>query len=158
MSSFSIYFMAPRGPISFLCCNVLLVSQLQSFSCTRDQFVVKFKVITLVADLPAKADCLRMVQFNGYHSCPWCTIPGEYSRCYKKMLFPLPEEEWEPRTESEFRRHGSLAEVLHHSQSGVKGVSPLSIVSCSSQKSCLILHALAFSRSRSHFHLLLCKS
>lgn len=60
--------------ILFMCCGVL----------------VQLKVVTISADLLAKATRINMVQFNGYHGCSNC-LKGQFDEGSWKMLFPVEE-------------------------------------------------------------------
>lgn len=102
-----------------------VVNHVQNFKMEFKDKIVCFKVISFLADLPAKAACLNMTQFNGYYGCSVCEIKGTYSPQYRKMIYP-PEKEL-----NDVRK--SIDHPVYVNQSklkkpcmGVKGPSPLS--------------------------------
>ena len=104
----------------------IFVDQVQSTSISYGCYTIFLRVLTLCADLPAKANCLLMNQFNGYDSCPNCNIHGTYSHEHKKMLFP--PGECSLRSEEEFLSCARAAEMQQNVIQGIKGLSPLSKV------------------------------
>lgn len=87
--------------------------------------IVKIKVLALVADLPAKADCLNMVAFNGYYGCSTCEEKGCYLLQHHKMAYPITGENARIRDAQSHAEHvnnATKAKPLF----GVKGGTPLS--------------------------------
>lgn len=106
----------------------ILVSHLEKVTFEHDGILVSAKVVTVVADLPAKAECLNMVQFNGYYGCSLCLIKGSYSLEFHKMTYPL-------TMEGTLRDAGSHAVHAREATTkkpvyGVKGTTNLSKVIC----------------------------
>lgn len=87
--------------------------------------IIRIKVLALVADLPAKADCLNMVAFNGYFGCSICEEKGHYSLEHRKMTYPITEENAKTRDVRSHSEHVKLA-AKSKPRFGVKGYSPLS--------------------------------
>lgn len=100
------------------------VDQIAQFSMTYNEFVVEIKIITLSADLPAKAAALNMNQFNGYFGCNICLIKGTYSNEYRKMIFL--DRDCELRDTVDYLRHVNNAKNTGNVCYGVKGPTPLS--------------------------------
>lgn len=102
----------------------LFVKQIESVSFYIENFLVKIKVVTLCADLPAKAKCLNMVNFNGYFGCTNCLIHGTYHSEFRKVIYPITSEPSPKRNSTSHRQH-----VRHCHENrpcyGVKGHSPL---------------------------------
>ena len=84
--------------------------------------IVTFCVRSIVADMPAKACLLCMVQFNGYSACPHCYMRG-YSHS-RRMLFPV-KKDFRLRESNDFKVSGLIAEQKKVFQSGVKSQTPL---------------------------------
>ena len=84
--------------------------------------LLNFRVRSLVADMPATACCLCMIQFNGYSSCPHCYIFG-FSQI-RRMLFSC-NKEFKLRENLDFRTCGWYAEKIGSSKCGVKSSTPL---------------------------------
>lgn len=102
-----------------------LVKQLISTSFSYDGLTVRVKVVTLIADLPAKALCLNMSQFNGYYGCSVCLARGSYDSSLHRMLYPI--NDLSPiRTEASYRAHIDDSERTGSPSHGVKGPTPLS--------------------------------
>lgn len=78
--------------------------------------VVRARLLMCVFDLPARASATNFVQFNGYHSCIYCSIEGIF----------LPGESHEPRTTASIKRSAEEAEKQGQAVLGVKGTSILS--------------------------------
>ena len=104
-----------------------LVNHLQNVNFRYDSSWIKFKVVTLCADLPAKASCLNMVQFNGYFACPMCLVEGSYCSDSRKVLHPITSEGC-LRTQESHCMHVRNAAINGTPSFGVKGPSPLSEV------------------------------
>lgn len=104
----------------------LLVDQLHSISFIYANYTVKVKVITLCADLPAKALCLNISQFNGYYGCPMCLIRGEYNSELHRMLYPF-DDSSPLRDQMSHQMHINQTSVDNQCY-GVKGSTPLSRV------------------------------
>ena len=49
--------------------------------------IVRIRIVALVADLPAKAACLNMTQFNSYYPCIFCEVKGTYLLESHKMTY-----------------------------------------------------------------------
>ena len=83
---------------------------------------IKFRVRSIVADMPATACVLCMIQFNGYSSCPHCYINGFSSNrrmllsC--KKLFKLGEN-------LDFKACSWYADRTNEMKCGVKSSTPL---------------------------------
>ena len=84
------------------------------------KFVVRVQLITF--DLPALATNCNIIQYNGYHACPFCIIKGE---CYEKqIIYPHFEQKHKEKTEADFIKYGST----NHSRVTtlvIKGPTPL---------------------------------
>ena len=76
----------------------------------------------IVADMPATACILCMVQFNGYSSCPHCFIKGFSQN--RRMLFPV-KKAFELRESSDFQACGYVADVSKTITCGIKSSTPL---------------------------------
>lgn len=86
--------------------------------------IFRIKVLALVADLPAKADCLNMIAFNGYYGCSICQEKGCYLLEHRKMTYPI------TRVNAKIRDVVSHAENVKKASKtkpclGVKGCSAL---------------------------------
>ena len=53
---------------------------------------ISLRFQSFVADLPAKASFLNIMQFNGYFGCLTCVHPGEYSQSCDKIIFKPQEQ------------------------------------------------------------------
>lgn len=76
--------------------------------------VFLFKPYILIADMPAKASLLNIIQFNGYYGCPRCTMRGE--RICRRLIYPI-FENFTLRTPEQFY----LASINVGLAAGVKG-------------------------------------
>ena len=103
----------------------LLVEQVNDFLLIYDGVIVKLKVLTLCADLPAKSKCLNMKNFNAYYGCTFCTLKGVYDSNLKKMLFPV-DESFSPRDTTSHCAYVRNAIEEGEPIFGVKGDTPLS--------------------------------
>ena len=83
---------------------------------------LRFRVRSFVADMPATACILCMVQFNEYSSCPHCYMKG-FSK-NRRMLFPV-KKCFKLREAKDFQACGYIAEVSKTVASGVKSLTPL---------------------------------
>ena len=84
--------------------------------------VLKFRVRSIVADMPATACVLCMVQFNGYSSCPHCFIKG-FSH-HHRMLFPV-KKAFKLRESVDFNACGYVADVSKAVTCGIRSSTPL---------------------------------
>ena len=82
--------------------------------------VVRIKLLFGIFDLIAKAQVLKMKQFNGSYGCPTCLHPGEYhsNQVYPPASYPLRTEE---KIERAIERGQASGEIIE----GIKGKSPL---------------------------------
>lgn len=103
----------------------LVVDKVNSFSLRHLNFTIKIKIVTLCADLPAKAKSLNMMSFNGYFGCTVCKIRGFYSSCDRKMIFPF-DDLSELRAEQSHIDHVNESIRTGSVCFGVKGTTPLS--------------------------------
>lgn len=72
------------------------------------KFDLVFLPILLVADLPAKASMLNMMQYNGLYGCHLCSMPGKTLE--KNHVFPATES-FSMRTVDEYSQNVSAALV-----------------------------------------------
>ena len=84
--------------------------------------LLKFRVRSIVADMPATACVLCMVQFNGYSSCPHCFIKG-FSHNHR-MLFPV-KKGFKLRESVDFNACGYVADVSKAVTCGIRSSTPL---------------------------------
>ena len=84
--------------------------------------LLKFRVRSIVADMPATACVLCMVQFNGYSSCPHCFIKG-FSHNHR-MLFPV-KKAFKLRESVDFNACGYVADVSKAVTCGIRSSTPL---------------------------------
>ena len=91
--------------------------------------VARVKLLLCAFDLPARASATNFIQFNGYHSCLYCSIEGEHIA--HKHVF-LPGESHEHRTTASIKQNAEDAEKQGQAVLGVKGTSILStfIIQC----------------------------
>lgn len=97
-----------------------LVDHLQSVRFRLPDFVVELKIITLCADMPAKAKCTNMTQFNGYYGCPFCLCKGTYNNASHKLLYRI-EDGGCLRSVFSHMDHAKKAEIQKAPVFGVKG-------------------------------------
>ena len=83
---------------------------------------IKFRVRSIVADMPATACVLCMIQFNGYSSCPHCYINGFSSN--RRMLFSC-KKLFKLRENLDFKACGWYADRTNEMKCGVKSSTPL---------------------------------
>lgn len=119
----SLYYGASKPDFQFLMTN--LVNQVESVNLFVNGLHIRVKLVTLTADLPAKAACLNMTQFNGYYPCNMCQIKGVFSNEFRKMLFP-DNQEIAIRTEDSFNCNAAVANDTSTTYFGIKGHSSLS--------------------------------
>ena len=83
------------------------------------QWKIRFEIIALVADLPAKCSILNMQQFNAYYGCTLCNVKCQ--RSSQRKLF-YPNERFSMRSTLQ---HYSYLQRLNETNSasfrGVKG-------------------------------------
>ena len=84
--------------------------------------LLKFRVRAIVADMPATASILCMVQFNGYSSCPHCFIKGFSQN--RRMFFPV-KKAFKLRESSDFQACGYVADVSKTITCGIESSTPL---------------------------------
>ena len=87
---------------------------------------VQFRCVTIVADIPAKANVLSMYKNNGYNGCNLCTADGK-TIGKSHSYYPF-EQEFEYRTPELNDRYVEIAEALNGGKHmfnvvGVKGRS-----------------------------------
>ncbi|RNA18943.1 hypothetical protein BpHYR1_000607 [Brachionus plicatilis] len=86
---------------------------------------LKFRVRcqSLIADLPAKASALNIMQFNGRYGCTTCFHPGEYDNESRKMIYgPL---NFKLKTTKDYEKLSLLTDKrAKENLFGVKGPSP----------------------------------
>lgn len=99
-----------------------VVALIEATSMEFQNNVIRIRIVALVADLPAKAACLNMTQFNGYYACNFCEVKGTYLLESHKMTYP-PNicKTRSVSSHSEYSRSGSNKKP----SCGVKGPSPL---------------------------------
>ena len=83
---------------------------------------VRFKLRSIVCDMPAKANMLCMNQFIGYNSCPHCFILGKYA--YHKMIFSVAKSFIHRETKS-FKLCGTKAKKQKEIVYGIKSYTPM---------------------------------
>lgn len=88
-----------------------------------------------VFDSPARCLFMNMVQFNGFHGCPYCYVRGETVQTSERghtLVYPFamdsPDGHSLLRTHSSHTRDGEEAERLMNSVNGVKGLTWFSYV------------------------------
>jgi len=84
---------------------------------------VRAKLLLSVFDLPARASATNFLQFNGNFSCLYCYDKGTH--ILHRQVF-LPDEQHEPRTNTDIKQHAIQAEEEGRPIFGVKGKSILS--------------------------------
>lgn len=105
----------------------MFVKQINGMTFEHNDLTVKVRVVTLIADTPAKAACLNITSFNGYFGCPNCSLRGFFDTDMHKMLYPL-DEEAPLRNESTYALNLAEAEKTGKPFRGVKGPSPLAYI------------------------------
>ena len=107
----------------------LILFELESLNESKmslnDLGALKFRIRSIVADMPAKACVLCMVQFNGYSSCPHCYIKGFAQN--HRMLFSV-NKSFKLRENADFQACGYIAEKNKTHKCGVKSFTPLNSV------------------------------
>ena len=83
---------------------------------------IKFKIRSIVCDMPATAYVLCMKQHMGYSSCPNCFIKGFHQN--RRMLFSV-KKAFIMRDNESFLQCGFLADQTKQIVSGVKSSTPL---------------------------------
>ena len=83
---------------------------------------VKFKVRSIVCDMPATAYVLCMKQHIGYNSCPHCFIKGYHKN--RRVLFKI-NKAFILRERDTFEKCGKLADELKENVLGIKSSTPL---------------------------------
>ncbi|CAF0876279.1 unnamed protein product [Brachionus calyciflorus] len=81
---------------------------------------------SLIVDLPARAEALNTMQFNGYFGCSQCFHPGEYIRKYRLMTYPPLESK--TKTFQDYSYLGNLSKLNGETLFGIRGISPFSKV------------------------------
>lgn len=84
------------------------------------KFIVRVQFV--IFDLPALAMNCNIIQYNGYHACPFCIIKGDC--CEKQIVYPHSVCKYNSKTANDYIRHGSM----NHSgvtTIGIKGPTPL---------------------------------
>ena len=86
---------------------------------------VVFKVLLLVADMCAKAHVLKMMQFNGFFGCHFCTAEGKTNgKTHAYYPFQQSGSIREPELKNQFFQRAKLTSVCGASSVfGVKGRS-----------------------------------
>ena len=91
----------------------------------NDLGALKFPIRSIVADMPANACVLCMIQSNGYSSCPHCYMKGFAQN--HRMLFPV-NKSFKLRENADFQACGYIAEKTKTTKCGVKSSTPLNSV------------------------------
>ena len=102
--------------------------RLKNFPCNVQfqgkEYSLRFKCVLLVADLPARASLLNMIQFNGTYGCNVCLVQTQVDE--EKGIRYYPNFSFRSRTTEMHKDH--IKEVLSiklNSYKGVKGPSKL---------------------------------
>ena len=82
-------------------------------------FAVRTQFITF--DLPALAHHCNIVQFNGYHACPACTIRGIVVE--RQVIYPYAQVPFPPKSDHDYT-HLSMKQLTITAK-GIKGPTPL---------------------------------
>ncbi len=93
--------------------------------CSTKPSTVYFNLYGVNADLPAKAMMLNMKGHAGYYCCQFCTIKGEYSDEFHKVIFP--NQNTSKRTRESYQlciQNGSIDSPCF----GIKGTYSLSTI------------------------------
>ena len=86
----------------------------------EEEYLVKFEVVSIVADLIAKCSLLNMFQHNGYFGCNYCTIEGvTINRTHSYYPF---NQDFQVRDPSINENFISLAELLNTSTNSITNV------------------------------------
>jgi hypothetical protein len=83
------------------------------------KFIVRIQYVTF--DLPALASNCNIIQFNGYHACPFCTVPGK--AIGKQVFYPHSSTQYPCKTTDDYRRYGTNSSST--TTLGIKGPTPL---------------------------------
>lgn len=64
----------------------------------------------------------NVIQYNGYHACPFCTIPG--SLIDKQIFYPYSQNLYPRKTSDDYRRYAA-PNSSNANNLGIKGPTPL---------------------------------
>ncbi|CAF0956332.1 unnamed protein product [Brachionus calyciflorus] len=86
--------------------------------------IIHLRVQSFIADLPARAQFLKINQYNGKFACLNCHDPGIYDHTYHKMTYP-PMNQVKLRSSDDYNLYSKLADLSGDDVFGIKGRTAL---------------------------------
>lgn len=83
-------------------------------------FSIRVQLVTF--DLPALAHHCNIIQFNGYHACPDCTIPGV--AIDRQVVYPYFQDSFPPKLDKDYKNTSAQGQITVVTK-GIKGSTPL---------------------------------